>query len=123
MMVVLGTLLALGCSDTTSPAHLNGTWASDFTIPGSGLEFTLATNGDAVTGAGQWTGEACCSGSVQIVGTATSDGISLDFAFTANGGVVPPHTNHFTGRLTDENTLTGTMTSGDQVFSVGYHRV
>lgn len=123
-MVLLGALLSLGCADPTSPARLNGTWARDSSIPGSALSFTLATQGDAVSGGGRWSGEACCDGSVQIVGTATDAGINLDFAFIgdARAARVTAFTEHFTGRLTDANTLAGALTTRNYLDSVTYRR-
>lgn len=122
-LVLLGALLAIGCSDSTAPARLNGTWASPFTVPGNGLQFTLATAGDVVTGDGSWTGEACCSGTVQIAGTSTGGDVSLDFTYTTTAGApLPTRTAHFEGRLMDVNTLAGT-TNGDQTTTTIYQRV
>ena len=47
-LITLGALLALGCSEPTAPAPLDGTWRQDLTVAGSSLEFTLSTRGDAV---------------------------------------------------------------------------
>ena len=122
-VLLLGALFALGCSDTTSPTRLNGTWRQDITIPGSGVEFTLATTGGAVSGSGQWTGEACCSGPVTVTGTATGGDVKLSLTFVATGGaIVPPRTETFEGRLIGADVLTGTVSGSDAV-PVTYRRV
>ena len=77
-----------------------------------------------MSGAGTWAGEVCCSGTVQVVGTATDGGITLDLTHTATAGIIrPPFTQRFTGRLTDANTLAGTLTQGGNfVDNVTYRR-
>ena len=122
-LLLLGALLALGCSDSTGPARLNGSWTHDYGFPGSSLSFTLATAGDAVSGAGTWTGEACCSGTVTITGTDSGGDVELDFAFTSTGGVAINNTYHFAGRLIDRNTLFGAITSGGTTSAYEYRRV
>lgn len=102
-------LLALGCSDLTSPSRLDGAWRQEATFPGDGLEITLATNADSITGTGSWSGEACCSGPVTVAGTTTHGDVTLTLSFVAFGNVVPPWSETFTGRLSDANTLAGTM--------------
>ena len=102
-------LLALGCSDLTSPSRLDGAWREEDTFPGNGLDFTLATNADSITGTGSWSGEACCGGPVTVAGTTTQGDVTLTLSFVAIGNVVPPWSATFTGRLSDANTLAGTM--------------
>jgi len=102
-------LLALGCSDLTSPSRLDGAWREEATFPGNGLDFTLATNADSITGTGSWSGEACCGGPVTVAGTTTQGDVTLTLSFVAIGNVVPPWSATFTGRLSDANTLAGTM--------------
>ena len=122
--LLLGALLALGCSDATSPARLAGTWRQDLVIPGSGVAFTLTTNGDAVSGAGEWTGEACCSGPVTVTGTTSDGDVTLSLSFVANGNVVPPRTETFEGRLVGANVLAGTISDGaGSSGTVTYRRV
>ena len=123
--ILLGALLTLGCSDLTSPERLNGTWRQDITIPGSGVEFTLTTNGDAVSGVGTWTGEACCSGHVTVDGSENGGDVRLSLTFVAEqGAIVPPRTEMFEGRLVDGNTLSGTIGSGGNApVSVSYRRI
>ena len=122
--LLLGALLTLGCSDLTSPERLSGTWRQDITIPGSGVEFTLATNGNAVSGTGQWTGEACCSGTVTVDGNETGGDVKLSLTFVADAGaIVPARTETFEGRLVDANTLSGTIGGGAAPATVSYRRV
>ena len=122
-LLLLGALLAVGCSDPTSPARLNGVWTHDYGFAGSSLSFTLTTHGTLVSGSGTWTGEACCSGTVVITGEDTGGEVNLDFLFTANGGVPPASTSHFTGRLVDPNTLSGINASGGTSSPYEYRRV
>jgi hypothetical protein len=123
-LILLGALLALGCSDSTSPGLLDGTWRQDITIAGNSVEFTLTTSGDAVSGTGQWTGEACCGGPVNVTGDVTGGDVNLSLSFVANGNVVPPFTARFAGRLIDSNTLSGVVVgaNGDSA-SASYRRV
>lgn len=122
-LLLLGALLTLGCSDSTAPARLDGSWAQQFTIPGNSIAFTLTTQGNVVSGAGTWTGEACCAGPVTIVGDDTGGDVNLDFTFTANGLGMRTFTTHFTGHLTDPNTLSGVTTNGGTSSPDEYRRV
>jgi hypothetical protein len=120
LYLLLGTLLAAGCSYPTSPNAFNGTWKEAFNFPGSSLTFNLVTSGNVISGSGTWSGEACCDGSVTIGGTEVGDSVSLDFAFVTHGSFPPPRTSHFTGRMTGRNTIVGTFgtdtTATDVVF-------
>lgn len=122
-LLLLGALLTLGCSDSTGPARLNGSWTHDYGFPGSSLSFTLATVGDAVSGTGTWMGEACCDGTVTITGTDTGGDVELDFVFTATSGLILTYSYHFSGRLIDRNTLVGTITSGGTTSAYEYRRI
>jgi hypothetical protein len=127
-------LLALGCSDLTSPSRLDGAWREEvtrceFSDPlcveglGNGLGFTLATNADSITGTGSWSGEGGSGGPVTVAGTTTQGNVTLTLSFAGIGNVVPPWSATFTGRLSDANTLAGTMrrdaASGPVVFKRG----
>jgi hypothetical protein len=111
-LISLGVLLTLGCSDLTSPRLLDGTWTQDEEIPGNSVQFTLTTSGDAVSGSGQWTGEACCGGPVAVSGDATGGDVRLSLSFVANGSVVPSFNATFAGRLINPNTLSGVIVRG-----------
>lgn len=123
--ILFGALLMVGCSDSTSPQLLNGTWRQDITIAGSGVDFTLTTNGDAVSGSGEWTGEACCSGTVTVDGNEVGSDVKLTLTFVATaGGIVPTRTETFEGRLVGANMLSGTIGDGSATpVSVSYRRV
>lgn len=123
LLFLLGALLAIGCSDSTGPARLDGSWTHDYGVSGNALSFTLTTQGDVVSGSGTWAGEACCGGPVTITGTDRNGAVDLDFAFTATGGTVPNYSHHFSGRLVDSNTLAGDIRSSDTVLSFDYQRV
>lgn len=124
-LALLGTLLVLGCSDSMStlPSAVYGVWTHDFGFPGSSLNFTLSTQGNAIAGHGTWTGEACCAGTVTISGSVAADVVTLDLDFTStSGGNVPPYTEHFEGRLVAPNLVSGVMTSGGQSTAYTYRR-
>ena len=123
LLLLLGALLAVDCSDSTGPARLNGSWTHDYGFPGSSLSFTLATQGDAVSGTGIWTGEACCSGTVAITGTDTDGDVELDFAFTSTGGAAINSSSHFSGHLLGPDILAGDIRSNDTVAPYEYRRV
>ena len=58
------------CSDTLSPSprNVDGTWAEEGEVPGSSNVWTLSVSGTDVVGTGTWSGEACCGGTLAIVG-------------------------------------------------------
>ena len=112
--ILLGAAILLGCSDVTSSPFLAGTWDQEFTIPGNSLEFTLAVHGDAVSGTGHWTGEACCSGPVTVSGDAIGGEVHLSLTFTTDAGaMLPPRTSAFVGRLIDRQVLSGNFVNAD----------
>jgi hypothetical protein len=105
MRAVLSVLLSaivVGCSNAVSPTLINGTWARDFGgIPGNSFEMNLAASGSNVSGAGTWSGEACCSGTLTVTGTIESNGaVHLDFTQTitapASGATI---LSHFDGTI------------------------
>jgi len=123
LSLLAGLLIVAGCSSTTSPSFLDGTWSQDNTFPGSNLQFTLNTNGSAVSGSGSWSGEACCNGVVTITGTQTGVGVSLTFDFvTTAGAMLPPRTSQFTGTVAGATVLRGTFVSGSSSTDVAFHR-
>lgn len=112
--ILLGALVALGCSDLTAPTRLAGVWEQDSSIPGSGMNVALSTNGDSVSGTGRWYGEACCSGTVTVTGAVRRGEVNLVFAFVSNGGIFfPPSTSNFAGQLISANTLSGSFVALD----------
>jgi len=124
---VVAALVTLGCSSSTAPsAQLSGTWTHDYSIPGMGFEMTLATQGDVVSGSGTWSGEACCSGTVSVVGVFANGVVKIDVTQTATAGaLVPQFTSHFEGSVVfpGGETLSGTLTSNGQSQPYTYRKV
>jgi hypothetical protein len=108
-------VLALGaaCSnavDLKDPnvvaSELRGTWSRDFGVPGSSTVLVISVQDLAVTGTGTFAIEAGASGTLSISGQVTTQQmggplVQIDFAQT--DGFV----GHFTGSLTNTNTLDG----------------
>ena len=107
-------LIAAGCgTDTVTPsaATLNGTWIRPNEVPGSGESWTLAVTGSTVAGKGNWSGEACCGGTIAITGSIANDGVHLDLTVvTTVGNPRPAFHEHFDGTLTSESVLEGLLT-------------
>jgi hypothetical protein len=107
-------LTAVGCgSDTIIPstATLNGTWIRPNQVPGSHETWTLAVTGNTVAGTGDWSGEACCGGTITITGGITNDGVHLDLTFaTTQGNPRPDFHERFDGTLVSQNVLEGVLT-------------
>ena len=120
LFLLLGVLLATACSGLTGPGYLAGTWTQGGTFPGNSLQFTLNTDGDAVSGSGTWSGEACCDGTVTITGTVSGNDVTLSLLFVTRGGGLPPRTSQFTGKVMVGGTMVGVFGSGSD--SVVFHR-
>ena len=123
-LCLLAAMLGAGCSDSTSPrAALDGSW-SHFD-PAFRYGMTLTTNESTLTGAGQWSGEACCVGTVVAHGTVDDEFVDfeLDFVATQGGLQLPaPFSQHFTGRRIGSDSLDGVLTATGQPIPFGYHR-
>lgn len=123
LYLLLGVLISAGCHDLTAPDSLGGTWKQAHTFPGNSLSFSLAINGDAISGSGKWTGEACCDGTETIIGTDVAGTVTLEFAFVTRGGAFPPpRTSRFIGRMTGRDTLVGTFGSDPATSDVVFVR-
>ena len=87
LAAVFGALLiasASGCAASTiAPVDrdLTGTWIRVPTIAGSSEVWNLVAVGSTFTGTGQWTGEACCSGTVVVAGTVRGDSLHADVTY------------------------------------------
>jgi hypothetical protein len=107
-------LTAIGCGTDTiipSTATLNGTWIRPNEVPGSHESWTLAVTGKTIAGTGDWSGEACCGGTIAITGTIANDGVHLDLTVvTTVGNPRPAFHEHFDGTLTSESVLEGLLT-------------
>jgi hypothetical protein len=123
-LCLLAALLAAGCWDSTRPpAALEGDW-THFS-PGFNYNMTLMTDANTITGVGQWRGEACCEGKVEVHGTGDASTVELDLDFVATQGALQlpaPFSQHFTGHLVGSDSLTGFLTTNDQVIPFGYRR-
>lgn len=106
--------LAIACgSDLLAPTadRLQGTWAATDEVPGSGEAWNLTVQGSAISGTGSWSGEACCSGTISLVGTIVGDSIHIDLTFVKTN---PPPTSqhsqeHFDGVLESATVLRGNI--------------
>lgn len=107
--VFMLAVVANGCSDSISPQSIVGLWDEDSSPAGNSLSMSLALNGSAITGQGNWCGEALGCGSTSTTGTATGDKIHLVTTFD-NGEI-----QTFDGSLTSTNSLAGSVreSSGD----------
>lgn len=86
LVAVFAAFLATGCAAdrTTAPdasLDANGTWYALGEVPGSSEQWTLTVTGSVVTGNGTWTGEACCGGTVNVIGAAHADSLHLDITY------------------------------------------
>jgi hypothetical protein len=107
-VLVLG-VAANGCSDSIGPESIVGLWAQDNTVPGSGLEISLALDGSAVSGPGTWCGELLGCGSTSTTGVATGNKVHLITTFDDGRVEV------FDGTLTSSNSLVGSMRSASSI--------
>jgi len=62
----------------SSPEELNGAWTRVGLVPGSSERWNLAVVDSVVTGDGQWSGEACCSGPITIRGVFVDKTMHLE---------------------------------------------
>jgi hypothetical protein len=95
------------------PDALNGRWVAVDQAPGMSLHIILLTHNDAVTGSGDWTGEAILGGDVTTTGQVSGRFVSLDLTFEHLDNGVPtgtPFTEHFDGAFTSKNDIQGTTT-------------
>lgn|SRR5690348_59730 len=109
-LALLG-LLGSGCRPdfvTPPPQLLNGTWVRPHEVPGSSETWTLSVNGTAIAGTGTWSGEACCGGTIGIVGTVVAGAVHLDLSYTtSNGAGSPTFSARFDGGLATPDVLLG----------------
>ena len=67
--------IELGASTAT------GTWNAVGEVVGSADQWILTVSGSTVQGTGNWSREACCSGTAAIVGTVRGDSLQLDVTY------------------------------------------
>ena len=110
--------LAAACAGdlvAPTPETLQGRWAAVSGIPGSGESWDLTVQGSGITGAGTWSGEACCAGTLSLAGSIAGDSIHLDLTVVTTVSATPraPYHKHFDGALTSRTVLQGTMRYDD----------
>jgi hypothetical protein len=102
----------IACHDATGPAPLHptatllsGTWDEQGEVSGSADEWILSVSDTVIAGTGFWSAEACCGGTLQIVGHLHADSIFL--AVKTIGNPFQP---------ADEATpFVGTLIAGDEM--------
>jgi hypothetical protein len=123
-LCLLAAMLAAGCSDPAGlPSAIDGSWLH--ADPAFHYDVTLRTDANTVSGVGQWSGEACCLGTVAVHGTIVAGTVDFDLDFVATQGgreLPPPFSHHFSGRLVGRDSLDGVLRVTDQVIPFGYHR-
>jgi hypothetical protein len=102
VLVLVLAVVANGCSNSVDPQSIEGTWAEDFTVPGSGQDMTLSLSSSNVSGSGHWCGEAIGCATTTVAGTINDNRVHLVTTFS-NGRV-----QTFDGHLASTNSLTGT---------------
>jgi hypothetical protein len=122
-LLVLLMVAVAGCSSSTDPLLVNGKWVEDFTFPGNSFEMSLRAEGTQVSGSGDWCGEAGPCGTVSVAGTSDATGVQLDLQYTPTmPNVASGWTSHFSGKLTSDGKLRGSIRSGSLPSAVAYHR-
>ena len=120
--VLSAILAAYGCADDATqprvelPRDIAGHWEAPLVIPGSGEEWTLSLVGASITGAGTWTGEACCRGTVTITGTVRDDSLHLDVVYRQTEPAEPlvgPRFVQIDGVLDTPTDFVGIATNAD----------
>ena len=114
-LAVLALALLSSCGDGLSlgPDAINGRWVAVDEAPGMSLHIILLTRDDAVTGSGDWTGEAILGGDVTATGQVSGRLVALDLTFEHLNNGVPTGTSfteHFAGAFTSNNDIEGTTT-------------
>jgi hypothetical protein len=100
-------LLLVGCGNGLGPANdLSGTWAATYPFPGSSLVLNLRQEGTVITGTGTYVGEACCAGTLQVVGTyhRPSVNLSLHYDFSQDPA-------YYMGTVQDGSHIAGALDS------------
>lgn len=120
--IIPGLLLiggALACSDSFGPADLTGPWAlSTAQVPGSGIDFTLESDGTGFSGTGEQLVEAGQTQPFTLTGTASGRTITLQISFASGSSA------RFDGRIIDADHLDGTLTySGAQPSEAAFRRL
>lgn len=104
--------LALACEGNPvrpTASTLDGAWSRLDEVPGSSEHWTLAVEGNSISGTGTWSGEACCAGTLTLVGSIANDSIHVDVTLTValGAGPRPDIHEHFDGALATPKLLVG----------------
>jgi hypothetical protein len=128
--VLLLAVALCACSNALEPGAIEGKWTEDFTVPGNSLEMNLTYAGGAISGTGNWCGEAAPCGTLVVAGTINENAVHLDLTFTTTlpPSSLPPSVQRFDGRFTALRSLRGTIsavTPGQPpvvLGEIGFHR-
>src|SRR3954467_10178686 len=128
--VLWGMLLAMalsGCSNSSEPGTIDGTWVSPFTVPGNSWSMDLAASGSTVTGTGSACGEAAACATITVQGTVDGAKVHLDFVASDFRPPRTPATEtfHFDGALVGSSSLVGNLVGDSPSFpaaAVRYQR-
>lgn len=104
-------IVIAGCSSPSAPSsEVAGTWTENFSVVGASLILTVDSSGN---GNGTYAIEAGRSGTVQVIGRASTS--TVTFVLRYDFGIV----RTFSGTLTDDNHLAGSFddSSGEVVFT------
>src|SRR5437867_9064938 len=120
-------LCALGsCSGDTAPRTLDGRWVAVDEPPGFALHLILTTSDNAVSGTGDWQGEAIVGGTVTVMGELAHGDVILNLGFTHgfNSGTQPPDfVERFAATFKSRDDLEGTTTLDGQQSALHLHRL
>ena len=122
LSVLLLVLVGGGCSGVVDAPMIAGRWDQESMGPGSSFQMILRANGSTISGTGDWSGEACCAGSVSVTGTIHGVAVHLDIAQT--GIPVGNGLSHFDGVLASPFLLNGTLVrdGSNTSFPITYQR-
>ena len=101
-------LLLVGCGNGLGPANdLSGTWAATYPFPGSSLVLNLRQEGAGITGTGTYVGEACCAGTLQVVGTYHPPSVNL--SLHDDSGQPHAFVGTYVGKVQDSSHIAGVL--------------
>lgn len=120
-VALLGVAGCSGAGGITDPmeieANLVGGWIQSPVQPErASTSINLLVNGATVTGAGHWFGEASNGGIINVTGAVVGAQIQLQLA-EDNGTTL-----HFTGRMVNDNLLSGAFVGNGPTVAVSYGR-
>jgi hypothetical protein len=111
----LALALLLGCGDGFLPANdVRGTWAANYSFPGSSLDLQLNQVAQQITGTGSYAFEAGRAGTLELSGTYNRPGITLvlhyDYGLNLTYHGVVEDAGHMSGTLADSLGRGGPLT-------------